>query len=403
MLYPYLLDKNFVQYSVILRDTSKIILKIKVLLLISPHLIYMSMGANLAEFMNTLLKRAGINTNPIVGEIIISILIFVGSVIAGWIVYRIFQRYFTRWAEKTKTKLDDEILKNIKKPIYFLVILIGAYLGLEFLTFLEPYATPIAFIFTIAEILLVTFIITRVINVVIVWYAGRRAKEQMSEHILFVLKKIINAFIFMIAFLIILSVLKVDLSGVVVGLGVGGIAIAFALQNVLSDVFSAFSIYFDKPFEIGDYIVVGEYSGTVKKIGMKSTRVQLLQGEELVLSNRELTSTSVRNFKKMKKRRISFSFGVTYATSTKKLKKIPEIVKEIINPEKLEFVDKIDRVHFTEFGDFSLNFDIVYYIKTKDYAKYRDTQQQINFAIREAFEKEGIEMAFPTQTIFLNK
>ena len=363
----------------------------------------MSMGANLAEFMNKLLEQAGIDASPIVGEIIISILIFAGSVIAGWIVYRIFQRYFTRWAEKTKTKLDDEILKNIKKPIHFLVILVGAYFALEFLTLLDPHANLIGFIFTIVEIILVTFIITRVINVLIAWYAERRVKEQMSEHILFVLKKIINVFIVMIAFLIILSVLKIDLSGVVVGLGVGGIAIAFALQNVLSDVFSAFSIYFDKPFEIGDYIIVGEYSGTVKKIGMKSTRVQLLQGEELVLSNRELTSVSVRNFKKMEKRRISFDFGVTYGTPTQKLKKIPDIIKDIIDHKKLEFVDSLDRVHFTEFGDFSLNFSVIYYLSTKDYAKYKDTQQEINFAIKEAFEKEGIEMAFPTQTIFLNK
>jgi len=122
-----------------------------------------------------------------------------------------------------------------------------------------------------------------------------------------------------------------------------------------------------------------------------------------VISNRELTSVSVRNFKKMKKRRISFDFGVTYDTPTQKLKKIANIIKDIINNKKLEFVDKLDRVHFTEFGDFSLNFSIIYYMRTKDYAKYRDTQQEINFAIKEAFEKEGIEMAFPTQTIFLNK
>ena len=166
----------------------------------------MSMGANLAEFMNNLLEQAGINTNPIVGEILVSILIFIGSVITGWIVYRIFQRYFTRWAEKTKTKLDDEILKNIKKPIYFLVILIGAYFGLEFLSILKPYSEAMTVIFIFAEILLVTFIITRVVNVVISWYAGGRAKERMSEHILFVLKKIINVVIFLFAFLIILDV-----------------------------------------------------------------------------------------------------------------------------------------------------------------------------------------------------
>jgi small-conductance mechanosensitive channel len=273
---------------------------------------------------------------------------------------------------------------------------------LETLTILDKYSEALAFVFTIAEILLATFIVTRVVNVVIAWYSEKRLKKEMSEHILFVLKKIINGIIFLFAFLIILYVLKIDLSGIVIGLGVGGIAIAFALQNVLSDAFSAFSIYFDKPFEIGDYIVVGEYSGTVKKIGIKSTRVQLLQGEELVLSNSVLTSTSVRNFKKMEKRRITFSFGVTYDTPTNKLRKIPGIIKDIVNSKKLQYIDRLDRVHFTEFGDFSLNFQVIYYLKTKDYVKYRDTQQEINFAIKEIFEKEGIEMAFPTQTIFIN-
>lgn len=363
----------------------------------------MSLGASLTEFFNNLLGEVGIDTSPLIGEILVSIMIFAIFIILGWIVYRIFERYFTKWAKRTKTNLDDEILANIKKPIYFFVILVGAYYGLEFLSILEPYSTEVAFTFSIVEILLIAFIITRVVNVVITWYGEKRAKKQMSEHILFVLKKIINAVVYLFAFLVILAVLKIDLSGIVVGLGVGGIAIAFALQNVLSDAFSAFSIYFDKPFEIGDYIVVGDHSGTVKKIGIKSTRVQLLQGEELVLSNSVLTTSSVRNFKKMRKRRISFSFGVIYATPTNKLKKIPDIIRDIIDSDKLEYVDKLDRVHFTEFGDFSLNFDIIYFLKTKDYVKYKDTQQEINFAIKEAFEKEGIEMAFPTQTIFLNK
>ncbi len=341
-------------------------------------------------------------TPDYISQGIVSISIFIIFIILGWIVYHIFQRYLSRWAERTKTKLDDEILKNIKKPIYFFVLLIGTYYALINFDFLSTnYSGEIIFIFRIAEILLVTFIITRVVNVVIAWYAeSQAAKKRMSEHILFVFKRIINAFIFIIAFLVILWVNEIDLTGIAVGLGVGGIAIAFALQNVLSDVFSAFSIYFDRPFEIGDFIIVGEYAGTVKKIGMKSTRVQLLQGEELVLSNRELTSTSVRNFKKLKKRRIVFKFGVTYDTPLEKLKKIPDMVKKIVDSLELS---EIDRVHFTEFGDFSLNFEVVYYMKKGDYVLFRDTQQQINFLIKGAFEKEGIEMAFPTQTIFLNK
>ena len=361
----------------------------------------MNLEATLTEINDLIHGFLPEGTPDYVSQSIVSIFTFVVFIILGWIVYHILERYLTRLTEKTKTKLDDEILKNTKKPIYFLVILIGAYYALiNFKDIRTNFSGELVFIFGIVEILLVTFIVTRVVNVVIAWYADRVAKKRMSEHILFVFKKIINIFIFVIAFLVILWVNNIDLTGIAVGFGVGGIAIAFALQNVLSDVFSAFSIYFDRPFEIGDFIIVGDYAGVVKKIGMKSTRVQLLQGEELVLSNRELTSTSVRNFKKMKKRRIVFHFGVTYNTPSKKLEKIPDMVKKIVNSQELA---EVDRVHFTEFGDFSLNFEVVFYMKKGDYVLYRDTQQQINFAIKSAFEKEGIEMAFPTQTIYLNK
>lgn len=363
----------------------------------------MKLTTDAAKFINQLLEELGVETSPMVGEIIVSLFIFITAIFIGWLVYHFSERHLTRWAEKTKTKLDDEILKNIKKPIYFFVLLVGAYYGLEFLSILQPYSSTLTMLFTLAEILLVTFVITRIINVVIVWYSEKRPKEKMSEHFLFVLRNIVNGIVVLFAILFILNAWGIDLSGAIVGLGVGGIVIGFALQNVLADFFSAFSIYFDRPFEIGDFIIVGEYAGTVTKITLKSTRIKLLQGEELILSNKELTSASVRNFKKMKKRRISFTFGVTYDTPLKKLKRIPEIITEVINPEKLEYVDKLDRVHFTEFGDFSLNFEVVYYLKTKDYVKYRDTQQEINFAIKEAFEKEGIEMAFPTQTIYVNK
>jgi small-conductance mechanosensitive channel len=338
-------------------------------------------------------------TNQLYGELIWSTIILIAFLIFGWIVEHIFELYFNKLAKKTKTKLDDEILLNVKRPIYILVLFFGIYFFVHNLSVLNQYIDIkiIDNIFLLIELMLIAYIFTRVTNVLFAWYAERQErKKKMSQHILYVFRAVFNAIIYLIAFFIFMALAGIDLTGLAIG---GG----FALEHVLSDFFSAFSIYFDKPFEIGDYIIVGDYSGTVKKIGMKSTRVELLQGEELVLANSELTKTNIRNFKKMKKRRISFSFGVTYDTPTKKLKKIPEIVKEIINPEKLEYVDRFDRAHFTEFGDFSLNFDIVYYLKTKDYEKYKDTQQAINFAIKEAFEKEGIEMAFPTQTIFINK
>jgi small-conductance mechanosensitive channel len=289
-----------------------------------------------------------------------------------------------------------------------LVIFFGLSFAIYYSTILNQYSPDINDIvdkvFLLITILLIAYIFTRVTNVLFAWYAERQEKKKkMSQHILYVFRGIFNAIVYLIAFFVFMALAGIDLTGLAIGGAATAIVIGFALQHVLSDFFSAFSIYFDKPFEIGDFIIVGDYAGTVTKIGMKSTRVELLQGEELVLSNKELTTSSIRNFKKMNKRRISFGFGVTYDTPLKKLQKIPNIIKSVIDPEKLEYVDKLDRVHFTEFGDFSLNFEIVYYLKTKDYVKYRDTQQEINFLIKEAFEKEGIEMAFPTQTIFLNK
>ncbi|PNX46538.1 MAG: hypothetical protein BV457_07510 [Thermoplasmata archaeon M9B1D] len=343
-------------------------------------------------------------TDPLFGELIWSTILFIIFLIIGLSIEKIFEHYFKKWAKKTKTKIDDEILKNVKKPIYVLVIFFGIYFFIQNLSILDYYSDIISKIFLLIEILLISYIFTRVTNVLFAWYAERQErKKKTSQHILFVFRAIFNGIVYLIAFFIFMALAGIDLTGLAIGGAATAIVIGFALQHVLSDFFSAFSIYFDRPFEIGDYIVVGEYSGTVTKIGMKSTRVQLLQGEELVLPNSELTKSNVRNFKKMKKRRINFTFGVTYDTPLKKLKKIPDIIKDIIDPEKLEHVDKLDRVHFTEFGDFSLNFEVVYYVKTQDYVKYKDTQQTINYSIKEAFENEGIEMAFPTQTIYLSK
>lgn len=359
--------------------------------------------AVLNDFVNGILPS---NTPSYIGEIIVSTSIFIIFLILGWVIVHVFERYFMKWAKKTKTKLDDEILQNVKKPIYLLVLFFGLFIFIHNLSVLDQYVDKgiVDNLFLLIEILLVAYLFTRITNVLIAWYAERQEqKKKASQHILYVFRAIFNGVIYLIAFFIFMAVAGIDLTGLAIGGAATAIVLGFALQHVLSDFFSAFSIYFDRPFEIGDYIVVGEYSGTVTKIGMKSTRVQLLQGEELVLANSELTKTSIRNFKKMKKRRISFGFGVTYDTPLKKLKKIPDIIQNIINREKLEHIDRLDRVHFTEFGDFSLNFEVVYYVRSKDYRKYMDTQQEINFAIKDAFEKEKIEMAFPTQTIFVDK
>jgi small-conductance mechanosensitive channel len=343
-----------------------------------------------------------IGLSQIVSEIVAFSIIFSLAMVIAWIGHTIFKRYLCRWAAKTENNLDNEILRNVRAPIFLLGILFGLYYGLVGITSLQAYAEDFATAFTVGEILVIAFIITRITNVLISWYAEQRVKHEknVSNHLLFILKKVLQIVVYIFASVIILGVFGQDLSGVVVGFGVGGIAVALAIQNILSDALTAFSIYFDRPFEIGDFVVVGDYAGTVTKIGIISTRIQLLQGEELSISNKNLIATSVRNFKKLKRRRIVLTIKVTCDTSIEKLKKIPPIIAKILEETKLA---DLDRVHFSQLGDFSLDFEVVYYIKTGDYNKYMDIQQHINYGILEEFTNEKIELAYPTQKIFYAK
>jgi small-conductance mechanosensitive channel len=200
-------------------------------------------------------------------------------------------------------------------------------------------------------------------------------------------------------FLFLIDNLGYDITTLVAGLGIGGIAIALAAQTILGDLFSYLVIFFDKPFEIGDFIVVEDKMGTVEYIGIKTTRLRTLGGEQLICSNTDLTNSRVHNYKRMQERRVVFGLGVIYGTRAAQLKIIPKLIRDII-----ESIDgtRFDRAHFKSFGDFSLNFEVVFYVLSADYNRYMDIQEAINTQIFEVFEKEEIEFAFPTQTLFMN-
>jgi len=300
-------------------------------------------------------------------------------------------------AKKTKNDLDDAIIlsfKDIKPSFYYIVSL---YAGITFL-----HISEIAGNIATGLLILVVFyqIIKAFENFIIHMTENENVEKRLNKNIAQNISTLIKIALWTFALLMILSNWGVNITSLIAGLGIGGIAIALALQKILGDIFSSFSIFIDKPFEVGDFIVIGSDMGVVKKIGIKTTRVTTLQGEELVVANQELTNERVRNFKKMEKRRVVFPFGVLYETPQKKLEKIPDMVKEIIKKQE---GTEVDRVHFKEFGDFSLNFEVVYYINTNDYTKYMDVQQAINFGINEEFQKEGIEFAYPTQKLYLNK
>ena len=208
-------------------------------------------------------------------------------------------------------------------------------------------------------------------------------------------------FFFVICFLVIVDSLPgIEITALVASLGIGGIAVALAIQNILSDIFASLTITLDKPFVLGDFIIVGDMMGAVENIGLKTTRIRSLSGEQLVFSNNDLLSSRIRNFKRMYQRRVPFKIGITFDTPLEKIRKIPPKIKEII--ESLPDT-RFDRAHFQAHGAHSLDFEIVYYVDGPDFNRYMDRQQAINLAIHEFFLEEGIEFAFPTQTIYLKQ
>jgi small-conductance mechanosensitive channel len=192
----------------------------------------------------------------------------------------------------------------------------------------------------------------------------------------------------------------VEITALVASLGIGGIAVAMAVQNVLADLFASLSIVLDKPFVIGDFIIVDNHLGSVEYIGLKTTRLRSLSGEQLIFSNSDLLKSRIKNYKRMEERRVVFSISVVYQTQRSKLRKIPAEIKRIV--ESLEQV-RFDRAHFQGFGESGLNFEVVYYVLSSDYTVYMDIQQEINLAIFQYFEKEGVAFAFPTRSLYLHQ
>ena len=340
----------------------------------------------------------------IFGNTILGYLSSLGIFIGGIAVIHVFRKYvlswLKKWAESTDTSIDDLLVAAAEKslvPVFYFAVL---YATLHTLKLSADFRHDLK----IAAIVLFTVLVARavisVVNFSLQAYLQKTADSSGGEKQLKGIRGLINFVIWITALIFLLDNLGIKVSAVVAGLGIGGIAVALAAQAVLGDLFSYFVIFFDKPFEIGDFIVIEDKMGVVEYIGIKTTRIRALGGELLIFSNKDLTNSCVHNFKKMEKRRVVFKLGVVYQTSVEKLKAISGMVKEII--EKQE--DAVfDRGHFASYGDSSLDFEFVYYVLGSDYTKYMDIQQAINLAIFELFEWEKIEFAYPSQTLFINK
>lgn len=328
-----------------------------------------------------------------------AILVCAGTVAGLKILQAIGIKNLHGLASRMKAQWLENLLSTLGKTKILLLLVIGVWAGSFALSLPEKADTLIRSALVIVLMMQVGLWAVMFLNA---WIDGYRERNRTTNPAALTsisavgfIGKIV---IWSAVLLMVLSNLGVDITALIAGLGIGGIAVALAVQNILGDLFASMTIVLDKPFVIGDFLIMGEHMGVVEHIGLKSTRIRSISGEQIILSNAELLNSRIRNYGRMYERRVLVELGVTYQTPREKLQKIPGILRAAVEKQDKT---RFDRAHFKAYGAFSLNFEYVYYVTAADFALYMDAQQAINFEIHEAFEREGIDFAYPTQTLFV--
>jgi small-conductance mechanosensitive channel len=309
-------------------------------------------------------------------------------------------------AQKTANKFDDLCLEIINSYGSLFYIFTPLYVTSLFTNI----SSQVDDILYKISIIIFTYYIAKTVTRIIIFTANRALEinsQKNNEKIDPSLQNIINLFIkiaiWVITFLIILQNLNYNVTTLLGGLGIFGIAIAFGMQNILADLFSFFTIYFDKPFKAGDYIIINDtptQAGTVKHVGLKSTRIKTQKGDELIIPNQQIAKSIVNNYKRMKKRRVDFDFSISYDTPQTKIKKIPDIVKKIIDN-----ISSINFIHckLRDLGEYAIIYTCAFTIENTDYETYLNIREEILMNILDKFQKQKIKLAYPTQSLLIKK
>jgi small-conductance mechanosensitive channel len=323
--------------------------------------------------------------------------VWIGVTLVLWLVVRVVGGRASNFFRRTSTKLDDYLADLLSATRWFFLLAIGLYaavLTLEVTPLVQLRITQLAFLALVVQgVIWFNRILARYIEQT----THARVEEDPGAVTTVQAVGFVGRLVaYSVALLLALSNLGFEVGPLVASLGIGGIAVALALQNVLGDLFASLSIVLDKPFVVGDFLIVGDFLGSVEKVGLKTTRLRSLSGEQLVFSNSDLLASRIRNYKRMQERRVVFGFGVTYQTSADDLEALAPLARSIVEAQPNV---RFDRSHFKAFGASSLDFEVVYYVLSADYAEYMDVQQAINLALFRSLEQRGIEFAYPTQTL----
>jgi small-conductance mechanosensitive channel len=336
--------------------------------------------------------------NNTLGDYLISAFI----IIVGISLCKIFKRSFfvriKRWSSTTVNKVDDFVVDTVDRlgiPAIYLGII---YLSLSYLTF----PPKVEILLRNVAVVVITFyavrLISSIIGILIRSYVIRQERGVEKVKQVSGLMVIVNIIIWTLAVLFLFDNMGYSVTALITGLGIGGIAVALAAQNILGDLFNYFVIFLDRPFEVGDFLTIDEKMGTVEYIGIKTTRLLSLTGEQLVFSNSDLTNSRIHNFKRMALRRIEFTLRVMYEITPEKLREVPDLLKSIVEEHK---PIRFDRAHWVSYEESSLNFVIVYFVLSSDYNTYMDIQQSINFRIFEEFTERQIGFAYPATNVYI--
>jgi small-conductance mechanosensitive channel len=309
--------------------------------------------------------------------------------------------WLARHATKTKKEWDELVAALVRGTKLFFIIIVGIFIGSLFLRLPADIADIISKVVIVVILIQAVLWINRVISFVIHHVVSQKmSKDPGAAMTVSTLGFLTKLLLFSVVLIVAFENIGINVTALIAGLGIGGVAVALAAQNVLGDLFASLSIVIDKPFVIGDNIIIDDFQGTVEHIGLKTTRIRSLSGEQIVISNNDLLKSRIRNYKRMYERRVQFNLAVAYQTPHEKLLIIPKIIREAV--EKQQGV-RFDRAHFNAYGDSALLFEAVYIVTDPDYNRYMDTHQAINLHIFQRFAQEKIEFAYPTRTLYVKK
>ncbi|PLW82840.1 mechanosensitive ion channel protein MscS [Kineobactrum sediminis] len=332
--------------------------------------------------------------------LVASVVFFVAALVLR-IVSGFIQRRLSAFSKRTRTNIDDYLVAALGKTKILFLLIISIVLASSLLTLPVDIEVALEHTLIVALLIQIGFWVAEFSRESLDHYRKRSLSENpASVTTINVLGLFIRITLWSVVFLLALDNLGVDITALIAGLGIGGIAVALASQKILGDLFASLSIMLDRPFAVGDFLILDDYLGSVEQVGLKTTRLRSLSGEQLVFSNSDLLDSRIRNYGRMYERRVVFKIGVTYYTPRSKLKAIPAIMRNAVEAQEHT---RFDRSHFASYGDYSLVFETVFYVLMPDYNVYMDIQQGVYFYIHEQFEREQIEFAFPTQQLFVTQ